>query len=216
MQQTDLAETSDSSLVRQEELRHAFDKGRLSGLQLKNDSQHPLTTSEIARLLRASKLPCIGGNWQEVEREVWLYQRLPCQFKSQHFCQIWRESVDGLVMGAGDHARYSRHSQFLDPGHGCVDVLYPDSKAYWRWTDLPEAFQGPIEELQAELARHQAELKILGYAERQVFYQLQDRHPHLAGHRQGFLKQSLQHQLTLKGLELQLVDMSPTAVWSED
>lgn len=199
-----------------QELRQAFDSGRDSGLQLRHDNQGPLSTRDLAHVLSRSALPCVGGTWQEQEPDVWILQRPPCQRESAHMCAVWRESVDGLVMGAGEEARYSRHSHFEDPDELCVDVLYTIDKPHWRWASLPQKYHFMMQELQADLATHQAELTILGYAEGQIFYTLKDSHPALAGHRHGFLSESLQHKAKAFHAEVRLIEMSPRAVWNGD
>lgn len=207
---------TERQVLREQELRKAFDAGRNSGLQLKAENLDPLSCTEIALILERSGLPCISGPWQEIEPGVMQLKRVPCQRENTHICDVWRESVDGLVMGAGENARYSRHSSYADPGSSCVDLLYPEDQPQWRLAEVPEAYQPVLERLNADLAKHQAEITILGYAEAQVFYQLKDHHPVLAGRRQGFLELSLQKWLSESEPRLKLVEMSPRAVWNGD
>jgi hypothetical protein len=207
---------ADRQVQAEQELRKAFDAGRNSGLQLKGENLDPLSCTEIALILERSGLPCISGPWQEIEPGVMRLKRVPCQRENTHICDVWRESVDGLVMGAGENARYSRHSSFADPGPACIDMLYPEDQPQWRLAAVPEAYQPLLENLNAELAKYQAEIHVLGYAERQLFYQLKDHHPALAGRRQGFLELSLQKWLSESEPRLKLVEMSPRAVWNGD
>lgn len=195
------------------ELKQAFDQGRISGMQLKAEHQKPLTPSELAKVLKESGLPCIGGSWQEIEAGIWELRRIPCQRDNIHLCHVWRESVDGLVMGAGESARYSRYRNFEDPGSECVDVLYPESESQWRWDQFPEAHLNLLETLKTQLSEHLAEFVFLGYAESKIYYRLIDHHPNLSGHRQGFLTHSLQTMLSKENSKLELCEMSPRAVW---
>lgn len=207
---------AETEQLREQELRKAFDAGRMSGLQLKAENGDPLSCTEIALILAQSGLPCISGKWHDLEPGVWVLKRPPCQRENRHICDVWRESVDGLVMGAGENARYSRHSSFADPGELCVDVLYPEAQPQWRLTSLPKTYHPLLETLQATLARHQAEIVVLGYAEQCLFYQLKDLHPVLGGRRLGFLEASLGQLVAQAEPCLKLVEMTPRAVWNGD
>lgn len=201
---------------REQVLRKAFDSGRTSGLQLKAEKGVPLSCHDIALILEQSNLPCISGKWLESVPGVWILQRSPCQQENRHICDVWRESVDGLVMGAGENARYSRHSSFGDPGERCVDVLYPADKPQWRWGSVPEIYQPLLQRMNQILAQHQAEIVVFGYAEQQLFYQLKDHHPFLHGHRYRFLVNSLEQLATQSDPPLHLVEMTPRTVWMGD
>lgn len=196
--------------------RLVFDVSRLVGLAWRKN-KGPITAFKLAQKLSSAGFPCISGNWQAVPgaAQVQILRRPPCQALSPGYCYRWREALDGLVMGAGDTLRYSRHSHFSDGE--CVDLLYDITAAeHWRWAVVPEVFRQKLEPLLAQLAHRHAHLKLLGYAEKVIFCCLEDKHPQLSGHRYHQLWASITRFARREIPEIGLQEMSPQAVWEEN
>lgn len=203
-----------------EQEREAFDASRSVGLRWRADHT-ALTASELAFTLQASGLPCIDGRWQAVPDQpgVQVLRRPACQIRNPGYCNRWREALDGLVMGAGDSLRYSRHSHGCDPfgAEECVDVLYDlTDAARWRWAPVPAQLKLRLQPLQHQLGKTRAGLTLHGYAEGQLFAQIDDQHPQLGGHRYGLLLESIQRFMAREMPEIVLREMSPQAVWTGD
>ena len=198
-------------------LRAIFDAGRQLGLNLSQPG--PWDAEKMALALTDSNLPCVGGTWRQHVDGAWKRVRRPDASCLADRCHAWREALDGLVMGAGDTLRYSRHSQGSDPfgAEKCVDVLYDvRDAARWRWADVPAKLEQRLQPLLAQLAKTQAVLKLHGYAEGTLFAQIEDQHPQLGGHRYGLLLESIQRFIAREIPEISLREMSPQAVWTGD
>lgn len=192
-------------------LRAIFDQARRLGLEMRR--QGAWQDVQMADWLSESDLPCLGGQWQTLDQGGHALHRPSCALRPTA-CDVWREALDGLVMGAGDSLRYARH--FSGEFGECVDLLYDEEKVNQRWADIPVALQQPLLRLQERLAVHQAELEWLGYAEGTIYYRLQDRHPQLQGHRHGFLVNSVTDFAATELPEIKLFEASPRAIWDGD
>jgi len=191
-----------------------FDACRKLGLESSAQQAAYASPAELASELSQTDLPCIGGPWSQLAAQVWELRRSPCQTLSAAYCALWREALDGLVMGVGDSLRYARHSHFSEGQ--CVDLLYDLSAGDQRWGEVPAALIQKLQPLQDKLQRSQAQLKLLGYAEQTLFCLLEDRHQAFASQRYGFLLQSIQRFAQAQLFPVRLQEVSPQAVWTGD
>lgn len=197
--------------------RAIFDQSRELGLKRQASEGRPMTSSELSQALTQSHLPCIGGQWSllEGQSDVWELRRSPCQTLASGYCHLWREALDGLVMGAGDTLRYSRHHHFT--AGECVDLIYDlENSPHGRWAAVPESLQNRLQPLMKQLEETQAGLKLQGYAENTLYCQIEDLHPQLSGHRYAPLLDSIQRFMSRVAPEVRLREMSPQAVWAGD
>lgn len=192
--------------------REIFDVSRQIGLEQIQDNE-PWSTKKIALFLSASGIPCVGGEWEYVEKGLWQLARQGCDSACDRVCHYWQEAADGLVMGLGDSARYARHQCRANGDPQCVDVLYDRPLHDQRWGSVPADMLKELNTLEATFSQHQFRVEWLGYATGTLYYKLHDNHSQLASHRYENLITSIAKEIQRHFPELKIQEVSPRAVW---
>lgn len=212
-------------------LRQVFDNSRKLGLSLVKYLGMTWEVSDLIEILPHLELPCFAGSWY-LHNDAYILQRAGCvslQTAGRFGCDYWREALDGFVMGVGDAERLARHRS---KGHGddeCFDILFSEI-----YTIAPMATQplvstteqkskkfGPIPiDLDASLAKIVAyflsmkiHLKLEGYSEGILYYQLHAEEGATCGARGNVLESILKDEISKISENIKIQDVSPLAVY---
>lgn len=195
-------------------LKGVFDVSRLLGLSLTRHLGHPLDVKTLSAVIRSTDLPCFVGTWScSADGQARVLSRVGCGQRVAAFtCDYWREAADGLVMGAGDDARFTRHASL---GHGqsvCTDWIFPMQETALRWGPVPPEISTSLAKLLAQLEESGVQLHLDGFVEGTLFYRLENAQGSVCGPGGKLLTDLVTHESALKCPGIQWVDVSARAV----
>ena len=203
--------------TQQEALERAvFDTSRLAGRALARRWGGPLSTGRIAECLSETPLPSLHGLWTHTGAALTLTREGCGTSPCAAVCRYWREAIDGLVMGLGDEARFSRHRS---QGHGdehCLDVFYPEAHRDQRWGAVPGDVQAALTPVTQTLQAGGVTLTLLGCSERVLFYRLASSAGPACGAGGILLRNLVNHAVTTHCPGYSTVESSPVGVMREE
>lgn len=125
-------------------LKNIFDYSRQLAISFSKFTKLSFELQDFQDLLSRSEIPCVQGEW-EARAKARILTRKGCSFcvkAGANACDYWREALDGLVMGLGEHERLARHASVRHGDDACVDVFYFDAEGRKEtslaWGPLPE------------------------------------------------------------------------------
>ncbi len=142
--QNSKADASEISKKKDALLKEIFDYSRVLAVSFSKFMGLSFELLDFQELLSQSEIPCAQGEW-ETRKKARILTRKGCNFCTQagaNACDYWREALDGLVMGLGEHERIARHASVRHGDAACVDVFYFDAdgrkETSLAWGPLPE------------------------------------------------------------------------------
>lgn len=239
---------------REKILKAVFDQSRKLGLSLSKNLRLFFEPSDFQFLFSEIESPCIRGQWtqgQAVKKashalpigDVKTKQELPVVLNrlgcneakalGSFYCDYWRESLDGLVMGLGESERLARHRS---RGHGddyCQDVIFSedtdisvpirknaaednitkgiDSKP--RFGPLPSEWLPKLDKVRSRFEATRIFVDFKGYSEGTIYFSIQSNEGPLCGSGGSLIRKALEEEVKAK-LEYNgfFKDISPLAV----
>ncbi len=197
-------------------LRNIFDNCRKYGLGLVS-GRNTFKLTEIINELNLSGIDCFSGIWEEYHsKSAYRLTRSGCSYLclNQGFaCLIFREALDGLIMGCGDSERIARHKSIMYGSNDkCVDIIYESDFVDYRWGDVPLDIVIQTEPIIKKFSNKDIDLVLKGFSERTLFYQIKDKNESLKYFRHKFIIESIKKNITQKIPGIELVEISPRAV----
>lgn len=220
-------------LSRDAVLRSVFDYSRKFGVSASRHLGVSLEISDFSDLLQHVEIPCYASPWR-THNQAQVLERDGCESLSalgSFGCDYWREALDGLIMGAGDSERLSRHRS---RGHGdlqCVDVLFSEdytiprvissttakadsaSSSGVKFGPVPQDVQAALEEIGKNFEQMKVRFQVRGFSEGVLYYELEAKEGVLCGAGGKLLHDSLLLSFAEKIPNLIARDVAPLAVY---
>ena len=158
-----------------EQARRMFENSHFLGQGFARFHRAPVAPEQLPAALALLQAPCLQGRWSDVEGEAALRLERPrcCAAPTAAGCDLWREAIDGLVLGMTGGVRHARHQS---AGHGdpsCLDVLYADPQSPLRYGPLSDELQPGLESVRRLVSQFKgAEIEFLGVCEGELLYRL--------------------------------------------
>jgi hypothetical protein len=128
-------------------LRAVFDNSLALGRSFRQHKRTVLSIDALPVLLPQLRSVCAHGVFQRSERgDGFLLVRPPC---AEHRadpseCDVWREAIDGLVLGLTRTVLCSRHSSRAVGDEPCVDAFHVEGSAL-RYGAITDAVRAEVE-----------------------------------------------------------------------
>ena len=204
--------------VKDDLLRAVFDNSRKLSLGFAKRFGLTFEINDLRSLLELSGIPCARGSWTERENACVL-TRNDCGFcraSGSYACDYWREAMDGLVMGLGEHERFVRHASVRHGDAECLDVFFNDTEKNRgdspAWGPVPEHMAVELFETSAYFQRTTGiPLELKGFREGTLFFEFGASTDPLCGNG-GLLSRRFDAMIKEKFPGLAVKDVTPQAV----
>jgi len=156
-------------------LRRVFDVSHRLGESFRAFHQLDLPLADLIEVLPALDVPCAARRWAPVPGEAARRaERAPCDAWTRHprACELWREALDGLVLGLTGAVWFARHASRGAGDPSCVDVLYVHPQSPARFGPIPDELRAGLEAIRRTACALDPalELDFLGVSEGVLYF----------------------------------------------
>lgn len=209
----------------EELLKAVFLNSRNLGVSYQRAKNLTWEKSDFTSFARDLGSPCLNGSWEQ-KISAHVLSREGCsggKSAGQRYCQYWRESIDGFVVGISDEVGFVRNSSLSVGDGSCVDVFFDEESsptgALWnniyKWGALPEEIKMELDLIEQKFNEMKIDLKFLGLSEKNLLYKLEPKEHLTCGSAGNIYRSHLEKLVKEKFPLFNLKDASPVAVYGE-
>jgi hypothetical protein len=156
-------------------LRRVFDVSRRLGAGFRSYHRLDLPLVDLCDVLPRLGVACAVRTWTALPGEhARRAERAPCDSAPHHprACELWREAIQGLVLGLTSEIHLARHRSRGAGDARCADVLHVHPQSPSRFGPIPDDVQRELERIRRTACALDPALAVafLGISEGVLYY----------------------------------------------